>query len=242
MFCLVFDIIFAIDAGQYVRRRLNQMNMKQFHCLKILFIFIFLLRLNPAHGQLTMNYNLSEWLDEGKIENKPDQLRQLPDDIQKQAISAHGVSWLKGVEFKEGTIDIDLRGKDIFLQSFLGICFHGVDTTTYEVIYFRPFNFRHSDTLRRKWSVQYMSLPDYDYDKLRKAHPLAYENSVHPVPEAKDWFHATIVIKGDLIKVFVNHSAEPSLQVKRLNDVNTGKIGLWADGVFGDFANLAITQ
>ena len=217
--------------------------MKQLPCLKMLpIIFLFAMGAISAQGQRTTHYNLSEWLQENKIENKPEELKQLPDDMQKQAISSHGISWLKGVDFKEGTIDIDLRGKNVFLQSFLGICFHGIDDKTYEVIYFRPFNFRHSDTLRRKWSVQYMSMPGYDYDKLRKAHPLIYENSVTPVPEPEDWFHATIFVKGDSIKVYVNHSTEASLQVKKLNNLNAGKIGLWADGLFGDFANLTIVQ
>ena len=64
---------------------------------------------------------------------------------------------LKGVNFKQGTIEVDLRGKDV-LQSFPGICFHGVNTLTYDVVYFRPFNFEHPDTLRRNWSAQYMSM------------------------------------------------------------------------------------
>jgi len=45
--------------------------------------------------------------------------------------------------FKEGIIDIDLRGKDVFLQSFLGIAFDVTDNNHYEAVYFRPFNFRH---------------------------------------------------------------------------------------------------
>jgi hypothetical protein len=149
---------------------------------------------------------------------------------------------LKGVSFKEGSIDIDLRCKDVFLQSFLGVAFHVTDNTHYEVVYFRPFNFQHPDTSRRKWSVQYMVVPDLLYDKLRKEHPLVYENSVTPVPKADEWFHATIVIKGDLITVYVNHSSTLSLQVKKLNTANDGMIGLWDDELTGDFANLAIKQ
>ncbi len=45
--------------------------------------------------------------------------------------------------------------------------------------------------------MQYMGLPDHDWDKLRKAHPWVYENQVNPVPDANDWFHATIVLKDD---------------------------------------------
>jgi hypothetical protein len=90
--------------------------------------------------------------------------------------------WLKDVNFKTGTIDIDLRGRDVFQQSFLGIAFHGVDTTTNDVIYFRPFNFQATDTLRRKARGTIHERPDFPWDKLRKEHPLVYENEVNPAP------------------------------------------------------------
>jgi hypothetical protein len=179
-------------------------------------------------------------LKDNKLETTVQQQTQPLSDT-KQGISTKGIVWLKGVDFKDGTIDIDLRGKDVFLQSFLGIAFHGVDTANYDVVYFRPFNFRHADTLRRKWSVQYVSVPDYGWDKLRKEHPLTYENAVDPVPEGDEWFHATIIIKNDWVSVYVNHSPKPSLKVKMLNNRKDGKIGLWDDELSGDFANLTIT-
>jgi hypothetical protein len=87
-----------------------------------------------------------------------------------------------------------------------------------------------------------MVVPDFLYDKLRKEHPLVYENEVTPVPKADEWFHAAIVVKRDWITVYVNHSSTPSLQVKKLNKVYDGKIGLWDDELSGDFANLIISQ
>jgi hypothetical protein len=197
-----------------------------------------------SDGQKTIQYNLAELLNNNKlITDTSNHAHLLNDNIYKQAVSIQKVVWLKEVSFKEDKIDIDLRGKDVFLQSFLGIAFHSADTNHYEVVYFRPFNFRHADTLRRKWSVQYMVVPDFFYDKLRKEHPLVYENEVTPpVPGADEWFHATIVIKGDWITVFVNHSATASLKVKKLNKVYDGRIGLWDDELSGDFSNLAITD
>jgi len=209
--------------------------------MKQLMIALLLLIAGHMHGQTT-SYDLSQLLKEDKLVAHSNEPVQPLNANGYKGISSKGIVWLKDVTFKEGTVDVDLRGKDVFLQSFLGIAFHGIDTTTYEVIYFRPFNFRHADTLRRKWSVQYMCLPDYDYDKLRKGHPLVYENAVNPVPEPADWFHATIAIKGDDIEVYVNHSQDPSLKVKRLTSINDGKIGLWDDGLSGDFANLSITR
>ncbi len=56
-----------------------------------------------------------------------------------------GVAYLRGVEFSTGTIECDIKGKDVQGQSFVGIAFHGVDSTTYDAIYFRPFNFKTPD-------------------------------------------------------------------------------------------------
>ena len=87
-----------------------------------------------------------------------------------------------------------------------------------------------------------MVVPDFLFDKLRKEQPQVYENKVTPVPKADEWFHASIVVKGDKITVFVNHSLTPSLEVNKLNKVYDGKIGLWDDELSGDFANLVISQ
>ncbi|HLY72027.1 MAG TPA: hypothetical protein VKR53_19970 [Puia sp.] len=123
------------------------------------------------------------------------------------------------------------------------MAFHAVDTNTYETVYFRPFNFKHPDSLRKKWSVQYMVVPRYGYDTLRKAHPLVYENAVTPVPDPDGWFHATIVVKDDWIRVYINHAKEASLAVRKLDHLHNGRLGLWGyETMNGDFANLSITQ
>ena len=193
----------------------------------------------------THQYNLAHLFDEKKLgADTAVKINVLDDKSHAGAITIKGNAWLKDISFANGTIDIDLRGKNVFLQSFLGIAFHGVNDSTYDVVYFRPFNFKHEDTLRRKWSVQYMSMPGYDYDKLRKAHPLVYENAVAPVPDPDEWFHTTIVIDDDSARVYVNHSPTPSLKVHLLNNYKDGKIGLWSytPGVSSDFANLIIKQ
>ena len=142
-------------------------------CIKIFVLLVLIVSfLFSQAQQKNHSYNLVQLLQQNKLATAPQYQTHALDDSDKQAITTSGVVWLKDTGFKEGTIGIDLRGKDVFLQSFLGVAFHGVDTATYDVVYFRPFNFRHSDTFRRKWSVQYMSLPDYDYEKLRKEHPL----------------------------------------------------------------------
>jgi hypothetical protein len=195
-----------------------------------------------AGAQHVRHYNLVKLFNSNKLDTADARQVKILTSTEKQAISAMGIVWLKNKNFKEGTIDIDLRGKDVFLKSFLGIAFHAKDTLNYEVIFFRPFRFHSADVPTRKWSVQYVSLPGYDYVKLRKDTPGIYENEVTPVPGAEDWFHASIIIKGDSITVYVNHSPTPSLQIKKLNSLADGKIGLWTSGLSEDFADLSITE
>jgi len=83
----------------------------------------------------------------------------------------NGVAYLQGIELGNGTIELDIRGKDVQQQSFVGVAFHGVDDTTYDAVYFRPFNFRTDDQARRKRAVQYVSHPTYPWQKLRAEHP-----------------------------------------------------------------------
>ena len=153
-----------------------------------------------------------------------------------------GVVWLKDVTFSTGTIEIDLRGKDVFQKSFIGIAFHGVDSVTQDIVYFRPFNFQAEDPIRKIHAVQYVSHPDFTWDKLREEKNGIYEKGIDPPPSPKDWFHAKIVVEDTQIKVYVNNASTPSLTVDKLNTRKSGLIGLSNEGLAGDFANLTITK
>jgi hypothetical protein len=154
-----------------------------------------------------------------------------------------GIAYVEGVEFANGTIEFDVRGKDVLQQSFVGIAFHGVDGITFDAIYFRPFNFRTADPVRRVHAVQYISSPLYDWQKLRAEHPGVYEQPVHPVPDPNGWFHARVVVAGSTVSVFVGDATEPSLVVKALNERTKGLVGLWVgNNAGGDFANLSIRR
>ena len=210
--------------------------------IKLKIAFVFIIFGCQACSQKTVRYNLAQMLAEKKLMiDTSNHAQVLHDHAYQNAISTQKILWLKDVSFKEGTIEIDLRGKDVFLQSFLGIAFHAKNSQEYEVVYFRPFNFRHPDTARRRWSVQYMVVPGYPWDKLRKEDPLIFENALTPVPMANAWFHATIIVTNDSVTVYVNHSSKPSLSVKKLGDLRHGMIGLWDDELSGDFSNLTVT-
>jgi hypothetical protein len=145
------------------------------------------------------------------------------------------------VEFGAGTIELDIRGKDVQGQSFVGVAFAGADGTTYEAIYFRPFNFRVADSTRHAHAVQYVSQPANPWQKLRNEHPGVYEKPVDPAPDPNGWFRARVVITGSEVRVFVDGETDPSLVVTRLNPRPKGLVGLWVgNGSGGDFANLKI--
>lgn len=190
---------------------------------------------------LAQSYNLQQLLKENKFNVVATRVVPLTDG-DKKGITTDGNLWLKGVTFSQGTIDVDIRGRDVLQRSFLGIAFHAIDTGRYDLIYFRPFNFQSTDSVRRIHAVQYTYEPDFPWYKLREEKNGIYEKAVTPAPAAKDWFHATIVVEGKTIKVYVNHSKTPSLVVEKLNDNKSGMIALHAGRGFlpGDFANLVI--
>ena len=152
-----------------------------------------------------------------------------------------GVAYLEGIEFTDGTIEFDVRGKDVPQQSFVGVAFHGVDGTTYDAIYFRPFNFKAADPARRIRAVQYISHPTYTWQKLRAEQPGRYEQAVNPVPDPNAWFHVRVVVASPKVSVFVGDAKEPSLVVNQLSDRKKGLVGLWVgNNSGGDFGNVKI--
>lgn len=169
-----------------------------------------------------------------------------PDRQQSLRLDARpndGVAWLVDSNFSEGTIEVDLRGANKPGQSFLGIAFRGESDETYDAVYFRPFNFKNPDIVRRSRSVQYISAPKFPWEKLRTEFPGKYEAAPLPVPDPDDWFHARLVIANRQIKVFVNDATEPSLVVDELSERRGGMIGLWVgNNSSGDFADLKMTR
>ena len=154
-----------------------------------------------------------------------------------------GLVIMNDVACENGTIEFDIKGRNVMQQSFVGLAFHVHDRSHYEAIYFRPFNFMNADTARRRRAVQYISMPDNPWEKLREHHPGKYENKVSPVPDADAWFHVKVVLEGKNVGVYVNQSATPSLKVVRLSETQAGKLAMWAgNGSNASFANLVVTQ
>jgi len=122
-------------------------------------------------------------------------------------------------------IDFDAKGKDVLQASFLGLASHGANDTTYETVYFRPFNFRADDSLRKTHAVQYMACPGFEWTKLRSEFPGKYEKGISPAPDPDTWFHVRIRIDPTLITVYVNSNSNPALIVTPLLQTGGKKIG-----------------
>ena len=162
----------------------------------------------------------------------------------KAALFALGNIWLEGVSLTEGTIECDILGKSMPRGSnFPGIAFHGVDEATFDCVYFRPFNFRAPNPENASHAVQYISHPQWTWQKLRAEKTGQYEKPITPPPDGDAWIHAKIVVAGKKVSVFVNDNDKPALEVEKLNDRTGGRIGIWGGdaGEGAHFANLKIT-
>jgi hypothetical protein len=155
-----------------------------------------------------------------------------------------GVVWIDGYDLANGVVELDLLGRSQPVQgSFLGLAFHVADSVTYDAVYFRPFNFRATDSTRHSHAVQYVSHPAWPWQKLRSERPGLYEKAVVPEPDGDAWFHVRIVIERPAIRVFVNDAAQPSLVVDQLSERRHGSLGLWVgQGSGGCFANLRVQK
>lgn len=163
--------------------------------------------------------------------------------IHLSAAEGDGIAWVKEANFSTGTIEFDVKGKDVLQQSFVGIAFHGLNDSTFEGIYFRPFNFNAVDTNRKNHSVQYISLPKYDWEYLRENYPGVYEHALTSKVAATDWFHVKIEVTQDSIKTFINADKTACLTVKPIKSVAGKQIGFWVgNNSDGDFANLVISK
>ena len=78
----------------------------------------------------------------------------------RPALFTRAAIWLDGVNFSEGTIECDILGKSNPRGSnFPGIAFHGKDSSVFECVYFRPFNFRAENPENASHAVQYIAHP-----------------------------------------------------------------------------------
>ena len=187
----------------------------------VLVILTWLISIPPVEGQtFSVRFDLADLCRKNQFETINRQLSWFSEN-DKKAVSLskneeEGIAWIKGVEFSNGTVEIDIRGKDIFQESFTGIAFHGSDGDTLDAIYFRPFNFKSSDSAQRSQAVQYISHPDFTWSALREKYPGEYEKPVFPSPDGNGWFHVKIVVQYPDVTVYVDGNDIPSVSYTHL--------------------------
>ena len=153
---------------------------------------------------------------------------------------------VSGTDFKDGTIEIDVAGSprqdaDPTDRGFIGLAFRSQERgDRAEYFYLRPTNGRSDDQLRRNHSVQYVSTPDYPWERLRKETPGVYESYADLDPGA--WTKMKVVVSGTKAQLYVNGADQPCLIVNDLKLGEThGQIALWAYGTTDAyFSNLKV--
>jgi hypothetical protein len=163
------------------------------------------------------------------------------------ASNGESLAVVAGPEFQDGTIEVDLAGAPgagafDTARGFIGIAFRvRPDASKFELLYLRPTNGRAEDQLRRNHSTQYVSAPDWPWQRTRQETPGLYESYVDLEPGA--WTPVRIVVSGARARLFVNGASQPCLIVNDLKmGVAKGAIALWiGPGTDGYFANLRVT-
>jgi hypothetical protein len=157
---------------------------------------------------------------------------------------------VSNTDFTNGTIEVELSGdrqpgSDINNRGFVGIAFRvqGTDAQPrYECFYLRPTNGRAEDQLRRNHSAQYISHPEFTWDKLRRENPGVYESYTDLV--AGEWTKIKIVVKDRYARLYVNGADQPCLIVNDLKqEISGGPVALWIDiGTEAYFRELKISK
>jgi hypothetical protein len=162
--------------------------------------------------------------------------------------ASDGIVMLPDNTFHDGTIEIEVTGKPAAgapgdARGFVGVAFRAAkDASKYECFYIRPTNGRADDQLRRNHSTQYVSFPDYEWQRLRTETPGQYESYVDLVPG--EWTKIRIEVRGVKARLYVNGSPQPVLVVNdlKLGD-GKGPVALWiGPGTEAHFANLRLSE
>jgi len=154
---------------------------------------------------------------------------------------------LRGLEFHNGVIEVDLTatptdGSPAGARGFVGVAFRASDDSqSFDSVYLRMTNGRAESQDLRNHSVQYISIPDYPWDRLRKEAPSKYEAYADIQPGV--WTHMKINVYGTDAKVWVGDAKQPTMIIHGLlrGDVK-GRVGFYIAGYTkARYANLRVT-
>ena len=201
-------------------------------CSTAVFVGVVVLRLPLSAGApqapAAQAVDLAERLAGGKLRAVNREVTPLKErqGVHVSEAQGNGLVWVEGTDFADGTIEVDVRGRDLVGRSFLGLAFHRKDDGTYDAVYLRPFNFRATDPARHDHAVQYIAIPEYDWPRLRKEFPEEFENPVDASIEPTGWVPLRVAVKGKAIQIYVGGVKTPALEVRKLGTQSGGLVGL----------------
>ena len=153
---------------------------------------------------------------------------------------------VKTSDFKDGMIEAEIagfprQGAKPSTRGFIGVAFRVQDHgSRYEAFYLRMTNGRADNQLQRNHSAQYVSHPDFPWNRLREENPGVYESYVDL--DAGAWTRIKIVVVGTKAQLYVNGADQPCLIVKDLKlGESHGQVALWTGSdTEAHFSNLKV--
>lgn len=169
-------------------------------------------------------------------------------DASAQAPDGARLAVAAGSDFGDGTIEVNLAGDPMpgafsGARGFVGVAFRLANGgAAYEAFYLRPTNGRADDQERRNHSTQYISEPEFPWNRLRQETPSKYESYADLVPG--EWTKVRIEVRGVKARLYVNDAPQPVLIVNDLkHGVTHGPVAYWiGPGTDAHFAGLKITK
>ena len=140
---------------------------------------------------------------------------------------AIGFVWMDGLAFREGTIEVRLKGKGSF-----GVAYGAPDDP--EQVVFAPANFMEGKTP----SVSYVA----SHDPGKQSQKANVVHKLKSPPNPDDWFDVKVEVKQHQVRIHVGEAPEPCLTVDRTRKTNSGKAGLcFHDGSKAEFMSFQVT-
>jgi len=165
-------------------------------------------------------------------------VRQGQQAVSFDAQPGPGLAWREGFNFSEGVIEADIAA----FAGHIGLAFWVQDSRHYSAVYFRPQN-RPEDPVNGARGVQYVALPEYGWERLRREKGGGYENSASlPPSESGTWFHVRLEVSRTQVRALINNSATPCLVINDVLTTNTtGSVGFFmGDRSLGIISNLKV--
>lgn len=191
-----------------------------------------------ATRNLTLNDHTITTINRNLMQDPAD-----PYTIELDSQPGAGIAIFRNLDFEYGKLEFELKGENNPGASFIGLAFNIQNDSTYEAIYFRPFNFKSPEKSRREHSLQYIYHPQYTWNRLRQNHPGKYEAAYLNSPDPDEWFRIRLIIEPENIIVQDRKSKETLLEIERLASTKSKKLGFWTgNNSRGSFRNLSLIK